>query len=421
MNKKERSRASSARMYDKLFMTTVCCFLCGSLLLFCGQKMMGFDFPSWLTAEDSSYLSGGTIEPDVRTTLNLDGFISEELQRNLEIEVGNYVPCKASAMLGNAALQRGAIAASDTLFNWDCYPTYFGSERLYIPSVDALTYMPLKAQDDYKLGWHNFAEGVCSVAKRHPDVQFVVYVVNGYNYPALNPAYALTSGPSLPEDCLHEMKSSIENDTNVTVLTKEYDDLESYYADFFRSDHHWNIKGALYAMDQIIDTLGMESSSYGAPQRLEEQAFSGATARWGLDLVREDTIDITEKFDHLEISSDSGLLRGDDHSTYYGYFGMSKLCRFYDAYYDNLPLGEITGGRGDGTALLISNSYGAALQRPLADSCEMLVTSRELRSSVAIEESLSRRIDRYGADSVVFVAHPDAFAGFNGKCSKFFE
>ena len=109
-----------------LFPVVMCLLLCGPGLLFVAGRMDA-SLPSWLTAEDATYLSGGIKYPDVVGELSLEGFASGDLQQAIEDEVGNYIPAKGAALLLNAGLQHEAICASNVLFGWDCLPAFYGS------------------------------------------------------------------------------------------------------------------------------------------------------------------------------------------------------------------------------------------------------------------------------------------------------
>ena len=78
-----------------LFPVVMCLLLCGPGLLFVAGRMDA-SLPSWLTAEDATYLSGGIKYPDVVGELSLEGFASGDLQQAIEDEVGNYIPAKGA-------------------------------------------------------------------------------------------------------------------------------------------------------------------------------------------------------------------------------------------------------------------------------------------------------------------------------------
>lgn len=371
---------------------------------------MGIAVPVELTAEPARYLAGGAASADVGANLNLDDFVDKELQSAIETEIGNYIPGKAVAIETNAGMQRTAIAGSSALFPWDCYPTYFGSGRLSLPQADAVTYLPRSRNESMESAWRAFAEGVSCMAEKYPDKRFVLYVVGGYQEPAFDPAYDLVSSPMRPEDCVDVLKDAVTDVSNVSVLSLSYKSSEDYYHDFFRTDHHWNINGAFRAYGAIAEELNLRTVESGGTWEIPEYWFTGATARWGVDLLRERVFDCNNSFSELVAKRANGMeLRGDDHSDFWDSPVFGKPYRFYDSYYDNLGDCTITGGIGDRSALLVGNSYRGAIQRPLASSYHSLTVNSQLHPATPVTATLEEQMLAAKADDVIFVANPNGY------------
>lgn len=119
------------RLQSVLFSGVLCLLLCGPICLLAVQRA-GISLPNWFTAEDATYLSGGAEKTDLFDRQGLREILGGGFREAAETEVGNYIPCKATALLANAALQRNAITLSNALYQWPCYPTSFGAECLCI-------------------------------------------------------------------------------------------------------------------------------------------------------------------------------------------------------------------------------------------------------------------------------------------------
>lgn len=89
------------KIRDVLFSALLCIFLCGPGALWAAQEKLHLDLPSWFTAEDAQYLSGGISKANVKQNLTVEGFESEQLQEALENKIGNHIPLKAAAILHN--------------------------------------------------------------------------------------------------------------------------------------------------------------------------------------------------------------------------------------------------------------------------------------------------------------------------------
>lgn len=101
-----------------IFSIIVCIVIASPAALYFVQNVAGARLPDWVSSENAKYLSGGMGEAHVKASLNLRGFKSGKFQSALETEIGNHIPLKATVLLGNAALQRTLIVASNGLFNW---------------------------------------------------------------------------------------------------------------------------------------------------------------------------------------------------------------------------------------------------------------------------------------------------------------
>ena len=392
---------------NTIFSVLLIVFLLGPAALWVGQTKLHLDIPSWFTAEDATYLSGSKQKTNVRENLSIEGFQTKELQSAAENKLGNYVPAKATAIIENAAVQRCSIALSNLLFNWACYPTYYGSARLAYPEQNVVAYLPKTQSPSYQRQWQTFAAGLRKAAERHPEKRFIVYVVGGYQDPAVNPAFSLMSCPMYPAECTNLLRQETGVTPNITVLGSSYDSEEEYYEDFFHTDHHWNINGAMKAYDEIADALNLEKvNSYGITN-IPDYLFTGATARWGLDLLEEEVFDCDNTFNYLTaIYSNGEEQDGDDHASFFNATALMKHYSFYDLYYDNLGNCTIIGGTGNRSALLISNSYRGAIQRPLASSYHSLSVNNQLHPSAAMTETLDNQINEADADDIFFIANP---------------
>ena len=156
---------------------------------------IGLDLPDWATAEDSKYLVGGIAPVDVADNLSFDDFIDEKLQGAVESKIENWIPGKASALITNAKLQRAGIELSNLVFQWECYPTYYGSRTIFIPSQDALSSMAV-SESEWN-GTKSFLQALSYYAQANISTKFIVYLVAERSCtPAANPSFSLTSSVS---------------------------------------------------------------------------------------------------------------------------------------------------------------------------------------------------------------------------------
>lgn len=383
---------------------------------------VGVSFPE-VTGIGQSWRALEGREAAAAPELSLDAFASGDFQSATDSYASDSLPFHDQAMLLNAQLQEVGISQAAALFGYDVYPTYFGSNRLYVASQDAVTYLPFTHTEYHDQKLAEYAQGIAKQAKAHPEKRFVVYVVQGFSEPAQDPAYDLVSNPFLPREGVEALRSALADCPNVSVLTDTYDSLDSYYEEFFRSDHHWNIKGALRAYNTIADALGLQTqdtSSLTLRQVCEGYTFIGATSRWGRHVVRDEAFDADIDYSGVTYTGEDGQTHdGNDHATFTGLDESEKAYSFYDEYYDNIPDGTLVHGTGTGSALLISNSYGGALTRQLATQFETLYKSVAVRAGH--DETFSDLLEWSDADTVIFVANPTDFMTAAAELPNFFN
>ncbi len=256
--------------------------MAGPAFLF-GLQAMGVEVPEWLSAQDSRWLSGGYQESQVEKHATVEGFASGKLQKALDVAVGNHIPAKAGALLGNAASQRAFIEASNVLFAWRCYPTYYGSKRIYIPEANALARTAMKGRSDTLEALGSFGEDLAAFAERHRGISFKVVIPDISECSAANPSLALVSDAVSTEECADVLLETTSSASNVGVTSVRFDDVDSYYEKYYTGDHHWNGFGAWEAFAAASGGVVADATVQG----LSSIHMNGSLAREGLLLVNE--------------------------------------------------------------------------------------------------------------------------------------
>lgn len=251
--------------------------------------MIKVELPPNVTAKNAEYLSGNVSEVDVRANLSLKAFVSGNMQTALESEVGNNIPFLADALLHNAAVQRNAIACSNSVFNWKCYPTFYGSHYVVDPQHNALFEMPLlnerKISDRNTLekGLVDFGKSLSIIAKEYPEKRFYVVIADRSSTSASNPASALVSETMFSNECAQVIATEISDNTNVSINVSTYDSVEKYLEDYYPTDHHWNGYGAIHAMPrEVIEENTAVPSDEIDPLSFGKLIFDGTSSRRGL-------------------------------------------------------------------------------------------------------------------------------------------
>ena len=400
--------------------------LCATMITI-GADKLGIDFPEWMgIGSAKSQIEGRkyTEAPEFSAQAVADG----DFQDQLDSYLADHVPMRDEVLLANAAIQRTSIVPAAALFGYECYPTYFESEYMYLSREDAVNFVPDTWDSEYEELTREFAQGVAKVAKENPDKRFIVYVVPGAQSPAASPAYDLMANPAVPELSYDAMSAELEAVPNAWVLTSDYADTEEFYGDFFRTDHHWSVNGALTAYKNLGEVLGWGPLQYGGFQDFGDFRFFGSTARTGLYPLTEQVFDVDYDFSDIDItifkSKKEIEVNAQDHSAFYDYSPeYGKTYYFHSTYYNNNVTPQksaFRGGAGARRALLLTNSYGAVLSRPLATQYAELYRMDDLHAN-SKKKHLSKSMDYADFDDVIFVAQPLAYKTTMQQSPNYFD
>jgi hypothetical protein len=393
-----------------------CLFLAGPAFMAGVDKAGVFQLPDWATSESAAYLSGGITEADVKSHLSLKGFSSQKLQKDIEATVGNNIPLKATALLANAGLQRSVIGLSNQMWRFPCYPTFFGSDYVLIPQEHAVAAMPLPAGGATSNALRKFGKSVASFAEKNPDIRCVVYVADISNTSLANPAHSLVSNSLSTNEVAGEIQAGVAKGVPV-VASHTGDDVTSYYQLFFRSDHHWNARGAALAFEDIMQSLGAEGRDFKF-KLLDGPVYSGAYSRNSLCIVDDVPFDIDFDFNQEVMETARGQVDGNQHVVYDDASEQAKHWQFYDLFYELFP--HTRSGVGSGNVLLVSDSFGGALVRPFGLAFENVWVRNTLHASSKTEERLSDIVSSCDIDTVIFVGHATNYSSFESRNPRFF-
>lgn len=180
-----RMRASAR---NKLFSLMLCLLISAPAVVHCIDSVANGALPEWPTSEDAKYLPGGERKA------------SNSIQGRIESAIDNNMPCRSIALLGASALQRTFIRSLNTVFQWSCYPTYYGSSVADVPSHDALIYIPSSESPDWIDLIKAFSYTPCCFAESHPNIDFCVVVPGEIDFSEANPVNKLISDATYTKD-----------------------------------------------------------------------------------------------------------------------------------------------------------------------------------------------------------------------------
>lgn len=392
-------------MRNLFFCGVVCALLVLPAVLLFAQKGLDIECPEWLSGEKASYLAGGDRGGFVFEAMTVDGFASGHFQSELEGVIEVSLPCRDSVLLTNGALQYRFIEASNVLFGWECSPTFYGSERLYVPKRNVLVRMPERDKDALLDGISRFGLGLSTAAAAHPDKQFVVVMPDTSETSDMNPASRLVSDPLSSVVVAEVLNERLAAAKNVSLVAPIYDDMAAYLDDYYSTDHHWNGFGAYKAYLMSEEALGqVDSAPLELPveSALDGLVMNGSLAREGLMLLNESVHEPI--YDTKGIVIEQGvvpaLMAGDLARADLQADGFRTEFDFYHVWYGPSLPNILKNSSGTGRALLVCDSFGSAFRWPLGAEYASTAVVLDLYGSEMGNGTLEERIDESDADIV---------------------
>lgn len=414
-----------------IFISILCVLLCGPCALWVASGEMHLSFPSWLTAEDAKYLSGGISEVDVESKSNFIGFMSGEFQDALETKIENYIPMKANVMLSNAALQRKAIEYSNCIFSWGCYPTYFGSDVFYDSVSQSLCPSPSmysaasidKALENIYL----FGKELSMFASQNPDIDVCIVVpIYAPNSP-LNPTWNLVSRKWNQKDAIEIWGKQTAYLDNVHIVYHELYDYSDYLKYYYRCDSHWNGYGAIDTCEYVIEALNLPpfSNPENRIEILNNYLNYGQLGRRARMLLADQT-QLNEpafEINHFDVSenlNDAQVLTPNNISSQESAYAMFN---FYQWYYGDDVSSVIKNKQSpnDEVSLIICDSYGDAFRWALASSCKETYSIYDLHRLSKSHTNLIAHLQDTHATKLVFCACPENYSTFIERYPDYFR
>lgn len=407
-----------AKLRAVAFCVAVCLLLCGPALSLAFTEVLSIPLPSWLTAKDSTYLAGGVSKANLADHISPSSFMNKEFQASFETMVGNHIPAKAACLLGTSALQRYATTASSLLFGTSEYPTFYGADHIYSSQYNALYPLPLKERKKPVARLRDFASHLNEIAMDNPDIRFVVYVVDASYASEANPARDLVSYKKITTRQTASTLAEHLTASNVTVLSNPIYNTKEYFESYYRSDHHWTMRGATTAYNTISEELGLCKIEDAKYVDIDGPPFYGSNARQGLMLVPDAPIDLAFNFDAVKYEEDGEWFSGNDHHDYFDAPLLDKEYNFYNLYWSR---DGALKGPGNSNALLISDSYGDCLRRLLALNYSKLFPKLNLHENEGGEGTLAEYLEESQPTTVYFVGSTNNFMQFQKKNPQFFD
>ena len=191
----------------------------------------------------------------------------QSLQKSLDNALSDQFPLRIDMILLARALERYQIHAAYALMPDPAIPADLDNDYLIMRGEQVFIQYPLPKSWVSIRTINDRIENYQQVLKKFPDINFYIFYLERMAFAPYNPAADYFSGS--------EKRSSfnyfLENKPgNLGVSTLLLDDYQEFKKNFFRTDHHWNARGAWQGYQRIYDMLAENYPEISPQLQLEE-------------------------------------------------------------------------------------------------------------------------------------------------------
>lgn len=386
--------------------------VCASGLLCCtmGFKVLNklnIPVPSALqTNVERSYLEG---RPYTRLpSPSVDSFLSGDFQDDLESYTADALPLRETLLLGKASLQRLSISEMAALLGYDAYHTFFGSGYLHETEGNRLLAAPARQSKKVLNGLVASVDSINDFVASNPGYTYYFAMPYRSDVLGIGPLAGLVSEPVDAEFLQSRIFSRLSPDiTQIDLMPSSY---EEFKEDYFKTDHHWNIKGAYKAYCIINEAMGNASSTLPCGELLmfPTAQFYGSEARSGLDTsVGPDMIEDYEfALPHYETWIYGELMPNDFAASTQAYIdGFQPDNPFVNLYADywHADYGQIVFVNQDNKAsknlLIVADSFSNPMERMFLSSYSRVYVYDPRYATISLADFLKKYDD---IDDILF-------------------
>ena len=206
--------------------------------------------------------------------------ISGTFQSAFEKAASDHMPARDELLQVNAAAQRLGIRTANLPFDYAAIPTYYGSDYAEASKAQLVQVMPATRTKEMKEAFATSANALNSLGEKI-DGTLVYYRPTRLASSSFSPAAKLMR--NIADESYAQDAFLDKLDDKWQIASDEYSSLEEYKEDFFRTDHHWKIGGAVKGYETIMEVLGKEFISFSAPESVGWPTWYGSASRIGID------------------------------------------------------------------------------------------------------------------------------------------
>jgi len=341
-------------------------------------------------------------------------FLSGRYQSAFEIALSDHFPLRSSGIRLANDINRLKIRLVYAPLNRVAIPADTRKTGIFEVTEDStLFYAPKQVAIKHEY-IDNTLETYHALIDAHPQINFYVYSIELIEHSLANPLNINYPHADAGRSLTYFSENKPERLNLGTFTVSDFDEYKDY---FYRTDHHWNIYGALKGYKEIYQMLAKNYP--GMSPRVEPKGFytfpdfefHGSLARFTLYKIQPGdsfTIPIIDLPTHRVLDEEGNRI--DIHKRAEYHSGEYSDAPFTDHYVEYFGWGapffmyEFENGS-DKNLLLIGDSHASAIALLLASHYQ-ITYAVDVRNQPEGYFSLSDFLSKYEVDDVLFIGGP---------------
>lgn len=252
----------------------------GCVLVFKGAEHSPLSFVVSDALKETSQLEGRNYEHLPK--FDLDSIVGATFQSDFEQYVADSIPWRDQALLLNAGVQRAQIVLANKAFGYTCYPTFYGSEYVYVPARDAIVQSLKTITPANERAMERVVSAFDALAEANADTSFYLLALDRANASVSNPTMGYVTNPLTYEVLDEQLFSRLG--PAIAVSRQVYQTQDELFASLYRTDHHWFTRTAYDCYAEQVARMIPDAVPAEVLERVsyDDVSFVGACSRSGL-------------------------------------------------------------------------------------------------------------------------------------------
>ena len=178
--------------------------------------------------------------------------IDGSLQNQLDSAIADQFPLRISMTEFSRILERGLIASAYSFFSDTVFPASIDTSIYVTRDKTRLLKAPLSFDASMKHEIDLRIENYSELINYNPNINFYVLNIETLEYSRFNPLTKFYSNSDSGQSINYFLKNKPKNLKFKNFEILSYPEFE---ANFFKTDHHWNIRGAVKAYRLVYEML----------------------------------------------------------------------------------------------------------------------------------------------------------------------